>query len=257
MKVVILAGGYGTRLEEDTITKPKPMVEIGGKPIIWHIMKIYSSFGYNDFIVLCGYKGYVLKEYFSNFYRYNYNCIIDLKNNKTTYPLSNMSENWKVTLIDTGLATKTGGRIKRAEDIIGNETFMLTYGDGLGNINIKKLLSFHRKRNNMITITSARPKGRFGSLKINDRDQVLEFNEKPDEEDNWINAGFFVCEPQIFKYIDDDETTFEREPLIRLSKNNELFTYKHNGFWKPMDTPKDKIELNEMWNSNNAKWKTW
>ncbi len=255
MKVVILAGGFGTRLSEETDIKPKPMVEIGGKPILWHIMKIYSTYGFNDFVICLGYKGYVIKEYFANYFLHMSDVTIDLKNNKME--IHNVkAEPWKVTLVDTGLNTMTGGRIKRVQKYIGNETFMLTYGDGVGNINIKKLLEFHRKHDKYATLTAVQPSGRFGALDL-EESKVKAFKEKPKGDGAWINGGFFVLEPQIFDYIEGDETIWEREPLENLAKDGQLMAYKHTGFWKPMDTLRDKRELESLWQSGNPPWKIW
>jgi len=257
MKVLILAGGFGTRLSEETDIKPKPMVEIGGKPILWHIMKIYSSYGFNDFVILLGYKGYYIKEYFANYFLHQSDVTIDLQTNKIEVH-NNKSEPWKVTLIDTGLSTMTGGRIKRAQKYLGNEIFMLTYGDGVANIDIKKLLEFHKSHGKVITITSAQPEGRFGALDIGESNQVLSFTEKPKGDDNWINAGFFVCEPEVFDYIyNDTDSIFEQEPLKSLAKDGKMYAYKHTGFWKPMDTLRDKRELEKLWKSGKAPWKAW
>tara|TARA_B110000238_G_scaffold201159_1_gene255365 strand:+ start:3132 stop:3911 length:780 start_codon:yes stop_codon:yes gene_type:complete len=257
MKVLILAGGLGTRLSEDTINKPKPMVEIGGKPILWHIMKTYSHHGFNDFVILLGYKGYIIKEYFANYFLHQSDITFDLKNNKIEIH-NNSSEPWKVTLLDTGHNSMTGGRIKRAEEFIGREPFMLTYGDGVSNIDIKALVDFHKLHNGKITMTSAQPDGRFGALDIDDNNKVLEFREKPKGDGSWINAGFFVCEPEVFDYITDgDQTVFEQTPLKKLATNNELYTYKHKDFWMPMDTLRDKKILNSMWLEKKAEWKTW
>lgn len=257
MKVLILAGGFGTRLSEDTVNKPKPMVEIGGKPILWHIMKSYSQHGFNDFVILLGYKGYIIKEYFANYFLHQSDVTFDLKNNKMEIH-NNSSEPWKVTLLDTGDNSMTGGRVKRAEDFIGKEPFMLTYGDGVSNIDIKALIKFHKSHNGKITMTSAQPDGRFGALDIDDNNKILEFREKPKGDGSWINAGFFVCEPEVFDYITDgDQTVFEQTPLKTLATNNELYTYKHKDFWMPMDTLRDKKILNSMWLENKAEWKTW
>jgi len=257
MKVLILAGGLGSRLSEETTTKPKPMVEIGGKPIIWHIMKIYSHYGFNEFIILCGYKGYMIKEYFANYYRHMADMTIDLVNNVTQYH-SNHAEPWKVTLLDTGENTMTGGRIKRAEPYIKNETFMLTYGDGVSDIDITELLAFHRSHKKSITMTSVQPEGKFGALNIDTNNQkVLEFREKPKGDGAWINGGFFVCEPNVLDYIEGDNTIFEKEPLENLAEDGELYTYKHSGFWKPMDTLRDKNQLEEMIEQGTAPWIKW
>ena len=257
MRVLILAGGLGTRLGEDTVDKPKPMVEIGGKPILWHIMKTYSQHGFNDFVILLGYKGYIIKEYFANYFLHQSDVTFDLKDNKMEIH-NNSSEPWKVTLLDTGNSSMTGGRIKRAEEFIGKSPFMLTYGDGVSNIDIKALVDFHKSHNGKITMTSAQPDGRFGALDIDDNNKVLEFREKPKGDGSWINAGFFVCEPEVFDYITDgDQTIFEQTPLKKLATNNELYTYKHKDFWMPMDTLRDKKILNSMWLENKAEWKTW
>lgn len=256
MKVVILAGGLGTRISEETDVRPKPMVEIGGKPILWHIMKIYSHYGYNDFIVCCGYKGHVIKEYFSNFFLHHADVTFDLKNNKMEIHKSN-SEDWKITLIDTGKDTMTGGRIKRIEKYVDNKTFMLTYGDGVSNVNIEELVKAHKSSNKLATVTAVQPSGRFGALGINDNNEVESFFEKPKGDGSWINGGFFVCEPDVFKYIKGDETIWEKDPLENLAKGSHLNSYKHRGFWKPMDTLKDKQDLNEYWENGTAEWKIW
>ena len=256
MKVLLLAGGFGTRLSEETDLKPKPMVEIGGKPILWHIMKSYSQYGFNDFVVLLGYKGYYIKEYFANYFLHQSDVTIDMSNGEMKI-LNNSSEPWKVTLLDTGINSMTGGRVKRAKNLIGNEPFMLTYGDGVSNININELVTFHKSHGKAITMTSAQPDGRFGALEIKDNNQVSSFHEKPKGDGHWINAGFFVCEAKVFDYILDDATTFEQEPLKNLASDGEMFTYKHKGFWKPMDTLKDKNDLNKLWDNNKAPWKTW
>lgn len=256
MKVLILAGGFGSRLSEETDLKPKPMVEIGGKPILWHIMKIYSHYGFNDFIILLGYKGYVIKEFFANYHLHQSDVTFDIKNNETEI-LSNGSEPWKVTLIDTGLNSMTGGRIKRVQKYINDETFMLTYGDGVGNVNIDELCEFHKSNGKLITMTSVQPEGRFGSLVLNGNNEVLKFQEKLKGDGQWINAGFFVCEPEILNYLDGDSTIFERDPLERLASEKQLVTYKHYGFWKPMDTMRDKRQLEEMYQNKNAPWVIW
>ena len=255
MKVVILAGGLGTRLAEETQNIPKPMVEIGGKPILWHIMKIYSSYGFNDFIICLGYKGYVIKEYFANYFLHNSDMTIDIKNNSIDLH-NNYSEPWKVTLVDTGFNTMTGGRVKRVAKYLDNETFMLTYGDGVGNVNIKDLVEFHKSHGKLATVTATQPEGRFGALKL-ENNKVASFAEKMDNKDNWINGGFFILEPEAINYIKDDFTSWEKEPLEKLSKDNELMAYFHHGFWKPMDKLKDKMDLEEMWNSDNVLWKIW
>lgn len=257
MKAVILAGGFGSRLSEETILKPKPMVEIGGKPILWHIMKIYSSYGINDFVILLGYKGYYIKEYFANYFLHQSDVTINLRDNSVDV-INNSSEPWKVTLLDTGLNTMTGGRIKRAENHIGQEPFLLTYGDGVADININSLLEFHKSHGKILTMTSAQPDGRFGALDIDSKNKVNEFKEKPKGDGSWINAGFFVCEPEVFQYITGgDKTIFEQYPLREMAKNGEIYTYKHDSFWMPMDTIRDKNVLNELWLDKKAKWKTW
>ena len=256
MKVVILAGGFGSRLHEETYLKPKPMVEIGEKPILWHIMKIYSTYGFNEFIVCLGYKGYMIKEYFINYFSHTNDLTIELASNKILQH-NNKSENFRVTLIDTGLNTQTGGRIKRIRKYINESTFMLTYGDGVANINIKKLVDFHIKNGKLATITAVRPTSRFGALRINNNSIVEEFEEKPIEGSGWINGGFFVLNYKIFDYIKSDDTSWEGEPLKNLAKNNELIAYKHLDFWKPMDTFREKRELEELWSSGKALWKVW
>jgi len=255
MKVLLLAGGFGTRLSEETDIRPKPMVEIGGKPILWHIMKIYSQYGFNDFVILLGYKGYYIKEYFANYYLHQSNVTFDMKNGQMEVH-NNSSEPWKVTLLDTGLDSMTGGRIKRAKEFIGNKTFMLTYGDGVSNVNIKELLSFHQKNKTKVTMTAIQPAGRFGALDINSN-LVKEFVEKPAGDGNWINGGFMICEPEVLDLIESDSTVFEQYPLQTLAEESQLSAYKHEGFWQCMDTLRDKIALNDMWNENKAPWKVW
>lgn len=257
MKVVILAGGFGTRLSEETELKPKPMVEIGGKPILWHIMKIYSYYGFNDFVVCCGYKAYVIKDYFHHYYMHQADMTVDLAANTVQYHDSH-AEPWKVTLIDTGLNTMTGGRIKRIEPYIGNEPFLLTYGDGVSNIDIPKLVEFHRKNGRLATLTAVQPSGKFGALDLREGDRVTAFMEKPKGDGTWINGGFFVLEPEVFGYITEgDQTIWERSPLERLARENQLDAYKHAGFWQPMDTLRDRNELNALWNNGSAPWKLW
>jgi glucose-1-phosphate cytidylyltransferase len=256
MKVLILAGGLGSRLSEETELKPKPMVEIGGKPILWHIMKIYSYYGYNDFMILLGYKGYIIKEYIANYYMHNCDITFDLKNNSVKI-LNNNTEPWTITLIDTGIDSMTGGRIKRARKYIGNEPFMLTYGDGVSDININELVKFHQANKKLLTVTSVQPEGRFGSMVIDDNNRILHFQEKPQGDDHWINGGFFVCQPEIFDYIEDDSTIFEKEPMENLAKDGQLYAYRHTGFWKPMDTIRDKKQLEELINKGNAPWMLW
>jgi glucose-1-phosphate cytidylyltransferase len=257
MKVIILAGGLGSRLSEETTLKPKPMVEIGGKPILWHIMKIYSSYGFNEFIILCGYKGYMIKEYFAHYFLHMADVTIDMTSNTITHH-TNQAEPWKVTLIDTGLETMTGGRIRRVKDYVGHEPFMLTYGDGVCDVNINDLVSYHKSHGKAITITSVQPEGRYGSLVVDDKQKVISFQEKPQGDGAWINAGYFVCQPEVFDYIPEgDKIIFEREPLQRLAKEGQLFTYKHVGFWKPMDTQRDKTLLEELIENNKAPWIKW
>lgn len=257
MKAIILAGGLGTRLSEATHLIPKPMVEIGGKPILWHIMKIYSQHGIDDFIVCCGYKAYVIKEYFFNYFKHNSDITVDLVNDSVIVH-NQVREKWKITLIDTGLNTMTGGRIKRVQDYIGNEPFLLTYGDGVGDINIADTIRFHKEKNVFMTVTAYKPKGKFGAMDIMENGMVKAFQEKPAGDGAWINAGFFVCEPQVFDYIkNSDQTILEREPMEQLALAGKMASYKHEGFWKPMDTLRDSAELNEMWNTNSAPWKTW
>ena len=257
MKAVILAGGSGTRLSEETNLRPKPMVEIGGKPILWHIMKTYSHHGINDFVILLGYKGYFIKEYFMNYFLHQSDVTIDMSSGQTEI-LNNSSEPWKVTLLDTGLHSMTGARIKRAKKHIGKETFMLTYGDGVADINLHESLKFHAGHGKLITMTSAQPDGRFGALDVGNDDRVLEFKEKPKGDGSWINAGYFICHPEVLDYINDgDDVVFEQEPLKKLAKNRELYTYKHNGFWMPMDTLRDKIKLNNLCEGNAAPWMIW
>jgi len=256
MKVVILAGGYGTRISEESDLKPKPMIEIGGKPIIWHIMKHYSAHGFNDFVLLLGYKSYVIKEYFANYYLHNSDVTIDTAK-KSIEVHNNYSENWKITLLETGLDTMTGGRVKRAKDYIGNSPFFLTYGDGVSDVDISETLKFHKSHGKKITMTAIQPEGKFGALKIEEDKKISSFLEKPKGDGAWINGGFFVCEPSVIDSISGDSTVFEKEPLESLAKSGELYSFKHHGFWKCMDTLRDKNQLNEMWNSSSAPWKTW
>ena len=257
MKVIILSGGLGSRLSEETELKPKPMVEIGGKPILWHIMKIYSYYGFNEFIILLGYKGYMIKEYFADYYLHQSDVTIDIASNKMTVH-SNKTEPWKVTLLDTGLNTMTGGRIRKAKEYIGNYPFMLTYGDGVSDININDLISFHKRHGKAMTMTSVQPEGRYGSLIVNDEHKVLAFQEKPKGDGAWINAGFFVCQPEVFDFIPEGEhIIFEREPLEGLADKGQLYTLKHDGFWKPMDTQRDKSQLEELIKKNKAPWIKW
>jgi glucose-1-phosphate cytidylyltransferase len=257
MKVVILAGGLGTRLSEETVIKPKPMVEIGGMPILWHIMKIYSSHGYNDFVVCLGYKGYVVKEYFANYFLHKSDVTIDLKNNSIEVHESE-AEPWKITLVDTGDNSMTGGRIKRIQKYTNDEPFMLTYGDGVGDINIGELVDYHKSHGKLCTVTSVQPSGRFGALDLSSDNQVRSFLEKPKGDGSWINGGYMVCQPGVFDYIEHgDSTVWEQEPMQNIAITGEMKAFKHHGFWRPMDTLKDKHDLNDMWDKGNSPWKTW
>lgn len=254
MKAVILAGGLGTRLSEETVTKPKPMVEIGGKPILWHIMKIYSQHGVNDFIICLGYKGYLIKEYFANYFLHQSDVTFNMPKNSMQVHKERV-EPWKVTLVDTGDNTMTGGRLKRVFDYVKNEdSFCFTYGDGVSDVNISKLISFHSKNKSIATLTGVFPPGRFGALSI-EGDFVKSFKEKPKGDGALINGGFFVLSPKVIKYIEDDSTIWEQEPLMKLASDGQLKVYKHNGFWQPMDTLRDKNYLNELWEKNKAPWK--
>jgi glucose-1-phosphate cytidylyltransferase len=258
MKVVILAGGFGTRISEESHLKPKPMIEIGENPILWHIMKIYSHYGFDDFIICLGYKGYYIKEYFTHYYLHNTDVTFDFRNNNEKVIYHNHRiESWKVTLVNTGLETMTGGRVKRIKKYIGNEAFMLTYGDGLANINIRELLNYHKKHGKIATITAVQPRGRFGALNLRQDNTVINFQEKPEGDNSWINGGFFVLEPEFFDYIEGDKTIMEREALENISKQGQLIAYSHKGFWQPMDTMRDKTFLEELWHSGKAPWKVW
>src|SRR5258705_6626037 len=258
MKVVILAGGLGTRLAEETTVRPKPMVEIGGKPMLWHIMKIYEQYGYNDFIICLGYKGNYIKEYFINYYLYSSNLTVELANNKLEVHYSS-TESFKVTLVDTGAETNTAGRIKRIKRYVGDETFMLTYGDGVADIDINELVQFHKASGKYVTLTSIQMPGRFGTIKTDERGIVSDFKEKYVGDEVWINGGFFVLEPKIFDYLQGDMDTiqWEKKPLIEIAKDHQLVAYKHTGFWKCMDALRDKVELEELWQSGKAPWKIW
>lgn len=256
MKVVILAGGLGTRLSEETALKPKPMVEIGGRPILWHIMKTYSYYGYNEFIICLGYKGYIVKEYFANYFQHLSDITVDMTTNSIEYHKSE-AEPWKISLIDTGVESMTGGRIKRIKEYINNEPFLLTYGDGVGNVNIKELVDFHLSKKKMLTVTAVQPSGRFGALNIDDSKNVVSFLEKPKGDGSWINGGFFVCQPEVINYIDDDGSIWERKPMEAIAKRGEMVAFHHRDFWKPMDTLRDKIELENMWEEKRAPWKIW
>ena len=257
MKALILAGGFGTRLSEETDLKPKPMVEIGGKPILWHIMKTYSYYGINEFVILLGYKGYFIKEFFANYFLHQSDVTINTSNGKIKRH-DGAKENWKITLLDTGLNTQTGSRIKKAKNYINNKTFLLTYGDGVSDINIKDTIKFHKKHGKLMTMTSAQPAGRFGSLSIDKDNLITNFNEKPKGDNSWINVGYFVCEPEVLDYIDDrEDIIFEQAPIKNLVKNKQLYTYKHKKFWMPMDTLSDKKKLNDIYNNQYAPWAVW
>ena len=255
MKAVILAGGFGTRLSEETSLRPKPIIEIGDFPILWHILKIYSFYNINEFIICCGYKGNLIKDFFINYHLHSCDFTLDLKkNNIETH--NSIKEDWKITFIDTGLNTMTGGRLARVKEYIGNETFCFTYGDGLADINISKLIEFHKKNGRKATLTAVKPPGRFGALSF-ERGRVLEFNEKPKGDKSWINGGFFVLEPEVINLIEGDFCIWEQNPLETLARENQLSAFNHNGFWQPMDTLKDKLFLQKLWESNKAPWKVW
>ncbi|MEO6453701.1 MAG: glucose-1-phosphate cytidylyltransferase [Ginsengibacter sp.] len=258
MKVVIFAGGLGTRISEESHLKPKPMIEIGGRPIIWHIMKIYESYGHNEFIICCGYKAHIIKEYFLNYFLYNSDVTVEVQNNKLDVHYTN-AESFKVTLVDTGKDTKTAGRLRQVKKYLNGDTFMLTYGDGVSDININELVRFHKKHKKLATVTAVQPPGRFGNMKINKEGTVVNFKEKQDDEGLWINGGYFVLEPGIFNYLpeDSDDIMWEDSPLVSLTNAGELVSFKHYGFWKCMDAMRDRIELEELWESNEAKWKIW
>jgi len=258
MKVVIFAGGLGTRLSEETDIRPKPMVEVGGKPILWHIMKIYSHYGFNEFIICLGYKGFFIKEYFMDYYMHNSDMTIELNSNKVDIHYT-QTESFKVTLVDTGLNTKTAGRLKRIQNYIGNEPFMLTYGDGVCDVNIHDLVKFHKEHGKTATVTAIQPEARFGGMDMGDDGQVHVFKEKPKGDGNWINGGYFVLSPDVFKYLDEgsDDIMWEDGPLEKLSQSGQLMAYRHKGFWKCMDALRDKIELEQIWNTGNANWKVW
>jgi len=258
MKVVIFAGGLGTRISEETDIRPKPMVEIGGKPILWHIMKMYSHYGFNEFIICLGYKGYVIKEYFMNYFLHNSDITFDVANNKMEIHSSN-TESFKVTLVETGLNTKTAGRLQQVKKYIGNEDFMLTYGDGVCDVNINELITFHRSHNKIATVTSVQLEARFGGMDIDNNGNVTSFREKTKDESKWINAGYFILKPAVFDYLDTDmsDVMWEDTPLEKLSSDNQLVAFKHMGFWKCMDALRDKLELESLWKNNQAKWKIW
>lgn len=254
MKAVILAGGLGTRIAEESDTKPKPMVEIGGKPLLWHIMRSYANHGIKDFVICLGYKGYVIKEFFFNYYRHMSDMTIDLTTGDTQI-LNSQAEDWRITLVDTGAETMTGGRLKRVAPYLDNETFCLTYGDGLSDINISAEVEFHRKHGKLATVAAVQPPGRFGVLNIDAQNAVSSFEEKPSDEIGWINGGFFVLEPEVIKYIDGDSISWEREPLMNLAKDGHLAAFHHTGFWQPCDTLRDKRELEALWSANKAPWR--
>jgi glucose-1-phosphate cytidylyltransferase len=260
MKVVILAGGLGTRISEESEVRPKPMIEVGGRPVLWHIMKIYSAHGINDFVICCGYKGYVIKEYFSNYFLHMADVTFNMKDNSINIHQAN-TEPWSVTLVDTGEHTMTGGRLKRVFDYIKDEeSFCFTYGDGVGDINISELIAFHKSHGKLATLTSTRPPGRYGALMFADNgihNQINSFKEKPEGEESWINGGFFVLNPEVVNRIKDDKTSWEAEPLMSLAEDGELCAFKHSGFWQPMDTLREKNILNQLWNSGIAPWKIW
>jgi len=257
MKVVILAGGFGTRISEESHLIPKPMINIGRKPILWHIMKIYSFYGYSDFIICCGYKQEVIKEWFGNYYLHNSDITFDFTNSNNMMIHNKFAEPWKVTIVDTGLNTMTGGRIKRVRDYIDGEAFLLTYGDGVADVNIADLIKFHKKSKRLATLTAVQIPPRFGIANINTNHEVISFLEKPLGEGSWINGGFFVLQPQIFDYIDGDDTIWEKEPLETLASQKQLMAFKHKGFWRPMDTMREKNMLEDLWKSGNAPWKIW
>lgn len=257
MKVVILAGGFGTRISEESHLKPKPMIEIGERPILWHIMKTYSSYGFNDFVICLGYKGYCIKEYFAHYFLHESDVTFDFKNRNERLIHHNSAEPWSVTLVNTGLETMTGGRVKRIQPYVGDEPFMLTYGDGVSNVNISELVAYHKAHGKLATVTSIQPSGRFGALDLAEGNVIRGFQEKPKGDGAWINAGFFVLEPKIFEYIAGDATVLEKEPLENLARDSELVAYRHSGFWQPMDTLRDKNQLEALWTSGTAPWKVW
>jgi len=257
MKAVLLAGGLGTRISEETSVRPKPMVEIGGKPILWHIMKTYAAHGINEFIICCGYKGYVIKEYFANYFLHMSDVTFDMRFNQMNIHSGN-AEPWKVTLVDTGENTMTGGRLRRVREHIGKETFCFTYGDGVSDVDITKLIEFHKEQKALATLTATRPAGRFGAIAFaEDENKITHFREKQDNDGAWINGGYFVLEPEVIDYIADDSTVWEKEPLEKLADSNQLSAYRHAGFWQPMDTLRDKNYLEDLWKSNKAPWKVW
>ncbi len=257
MKAVIFAGGLGTRLSEETSIRPKPMVEVGNRPILWHIMKIYSAHGINEFIICCGYKGYVIKEYFANYFLHMSDVTFDLRYNQMNVHAGN-AEPWKITLIDTGETTMTGGRLKRVREHIGSEAFCLTYGDGVSDVNVTELIKFHRSQGTMATLTAVQPPGRFGAIALHEGQTKIEsFQEKPEGDGAWINGGYFVVEPEVIDFIEGDETVWEQEPLTKLANMDQLSAFKHGGFWQPMDTLRDRTKLEELWAAGKAPWKVW
>ena len=257
MKVVILAGGFGTRISEESHIKPKPMIEIGGRPILWHVMKIYSYYGYNEFIICLGYKGYYIKEYFEHYFLHESDITFNFGVNCNKVIHNHSAEPWKVTLVDTGLETMTGGRVKKIRKYVGDEPFMLTYGDGVADVNIAELVAYHQTKRKLVTVTAVQPLGRFGSLDLSEENEVRGFQEKPKGDGAWVNGGFFVLQPQIFDYISDDSTVLEQEPLEKVASNGELIAFKHENFWQPMDSMRDKVKLNELWSAGKAPWKVW
>jgi len=256
MKAVILAGGLGTRISEETSARPKPMVEIGGKPILWHVMKIYSAHGINDFIICLGYKGYMIKEYFANYFLHMSDVTIDIKHNKLEIH-QNSAEPWRVTLVDTGENTMTGGRLKRVSQYLDDEDFCFTYGDGVGDVDITRLVNFHKDQGRLVTLTATQPPGRFGALNLESGSKVVSFQEKPHGDGSWINGGFFILSPKVIEYIESDATIWERDPMEKLAAEGQMSAYLHHGFWQPMDTLRDKNHLEELWASGKAPWKTW
>lgn len=257
MKVVILAGGFGSRISEESHLKPKPMIEIGGRPILWHIMKIYSHYGFNDFIVCLGYKGYCIKEYFAHYFLHEADVTFDFRMSNQQYIHNTHAEPWKVTLVNTGIETMTGGRVKRIQSYVGKEPFMLTYGDGVSNVDITALVKYHQGHGKLATVTAVQPSGRFGALDLLADGKVQGFQEKPQGDCGWINGGFFVLQPEVFEYIEDDSTIFERAPMENLARDGQLVSYKHEGFWQPMDTMRDRELLESLWKNNQAPWKVW
>ena len=255
MKAVILAGGFGTRISEETQFKPKPMIEVGGMPLLWHIMKSYSTYNINDFVICCGYKGYMIKEYFANYFLHMSDVTFDIKNNKMNVH-KKFGESWNVTLVDTGIDTQTGGRLKKIEEYLDDETFCFTYGDGISDIQIDQLVRFHNDNKTIATVTAVQPSARFGALNIREN-KVISFKEKPPGDGNWINGGYFVLEPSVFDYLGDNSTIWEEEPVENLTRDGQLSTYKHSGFWQSLDTLRDKNKLEKLWSNGNAPWKIW